>query len=75
MKKSAESNFRKIRLAYEGPKQKSRAKAKLPAENNDLNGEIENNILEKKFVPTVSKAEFVSSCDGDSLYLFPSRFL
>jgi len=57
-KKSAESNFRKIRLAYEGPKQKSRAKSKLPAENNVPNGEKDNNFVEKKFVPTVSKAEF-----------------
>jgi len=52
----------------EGPKQKSRAKSKLPAENNVPNGEKDNNFVEKKFVPTVSKAEFVSFRDEELFY-------
>eukprot|EP00553_Chaetoceros_curvisetus_P013487 CAMPEP_0204634414 /NCGR_PEP_ID=MMETSP0717-20131115/29226_1 /ASSEMBLY_ACC=CAM_ASM_000666 /TAXON_ID=230516 /ORGANISM="Chaetoceros curvisetus" /LENGTH=84 /DNA_ID=CAMNT_0051652841 /DNA_START=38 /DNA_END=288 /DNA_ORIENTATION=- len=58
-KKAAESNFRKIRLAYEGPKQKSKAKKVVESGAdgpNGGNGEGENK--ERKFVPTATKAQF-----------------
>lgn len=55
VKKSTESSFRKIRLAYEGPKFPKANKSKKE------NGTNEGNDVEKvPFKPTVSKAEFVS---------------
>ena len=75
-KKSAESHFRKIRLAYEGPKWPSKAKVKktssdeIKDEKKDGNDKQEGdnsdaknkeNNVEKKFKPTATKKEFVSN--------------
>jgi hypothetical protein len=55
VKKSTESHFRKIRLAYEGPKFPKANKGKKDS------GTTEGNDVEKvPFKPTVSKSEFVS---------------
>jgi hypothetical protein len=55
VKKSTESHFRKIRLAYEGPKFPKSSKGKK------VDGTNEGNEIEKAvFKPTVSKSEYVS---------------
>lgn len=77
-KKATESHFRKIRLAYEGPKYPSKSKAKKNEDNNDSGNNPankENNDsaknsegqIEKKFKPTATKKEFVSACNLDFL--------
>ena len=71
-KKAADSYFRKIRLAYEGPKWPTRPKPKKPTTDDEKNGDkstdnpqVENAKVEeteqKKFKPTATKDEFVST--------------
>ena len=71
-KKAAEHNFRKVRLAFEGPKWPSKGKPKKTndedtdgkkSSDNNENGSDKNkeNNGEKKFKPTATKKEFVSN--------------
>lgn len=67
-KKAAEYQYRKIRLAYEGPKWPSRSKAKKISTNEagdkitdeNVPNDKDNSTDEKKFIPTATKQEFVS---------------
>lgn len=72
-KKAAEYQFRKVRLAFEGPKYPSKSKAKktnneeteegVESGNKDNSNESTNNNdeqLQKAFKPTATKKEFVS---------------
>ncbi len=69
-KKAAESHFRKIRLAYEGPKWPSKAKAKKAPVGDEKNGgnsqvgaesgDTKDDNAQKKFKPTATKKQFVS---------------
>ena len=68
-KKAAESQFRKIRLAYEGPKF-PKNKVKKPTDDKDKDGESE--TQEKpKFKPTATKKEFVSDI---CMHCFPCLY-
>jgi len=68
-KKAAESNFRKIRLAYEGPKWPSKAKTKKAPTTDEKNGDNDqgdnevgdtkkDDSSQKKFKPTATKKQF-----------------
>ena len=60
-KKAAESQYRKIRLAYEGPKW-PRGKGKKPNDDKekDENGNLKDGQEVQVFKPTATKDEFVS---------------
>jgi len=76
--KAAETQFRKARLAFEGPKHTGKRKGatKQSADDNQDGGDIvdlakeEDNATDNKpaeksvFVPTISKDEFVSISSG-----------
>jgi hypothetical protein len=58
-KKSAESNFKKVRLAYEGPKQSTKVKSKRDS-TGDSNNPNDGSDEKAPFVPTATKKEYVS---------------
>ncbi len=61
MKKAAESQFRKIRLAHEGPKFPKNKVVKKAVEDQGIEGETTKVEVEKpKFKPTATKKELVS---------------
>ena len=59
-KKAAESQFRKMRLGYEGPK---RIKTRKVVDDKENNGNSENKDIQEKvvFKPTATKQQFVSN--------------
>jgi hypothetical protein len=72
-KKAAETQFKKVRLAFEGPKHSSKAKQKRDSS-------LDDNLDEKKahvdnddkatFVPTATKKEYVSATGSNNNILF-----
>jgi len=75
-KKTAETHYRKVRLAFEGPKQPQKSsKKKDTDENLDLtmgvskSSEAKSGDKDEKliFVPTATKKEYVSSPDRNPL--------